>query len=282
MVRAVMTSLGRAWHWQHGEIAPFQGGVSLSDRGFRYGQHLFESLAVRKGVPLLAAEHLALLVASAKEHHFPFPRGLSAALRRFLRSLSLAEGMLRIYLTAGVGAPASPIQHPGCYLTWEPIHFPTPEEIEKGLALTCLKKPFLGSEWGVKSGNYAAHLQALQSARAAGADEGIVCNGKGQILSCTMANLLVWMPSSSRKEILLTTPPSGESVRAGAVLEWVRGRTSVVERILRPSDLLRAVALAVTNSRLGVMPVTVLDGGQLPDPSLARALAADYLRQVVA
>lgn len=267
-----------AWCWEEDEIRPCTGGIPLSDRGFRYGQHLFESIAVRHGAPLLASDHLALLAASATAHGFPFPRSLSTRLRAFLNTVSLGDGMLRIYLTAGPGAPAAPIKQAGCYLTWEPTPFPTLREVEKGYALTLLKKPYLGEGWGIKSGNYAPHLEAVQTARDAGADEGIICDGKGRILSCAMGNLIVWMSSpKSGKDLVLFTPSSVIGVRIGAVLKWVSRQTQLVEQELQMTDLRRARALAITNSRLGVMPVATLDGRSLPEISNSRELAQHYL-----
>ena len=272
----------KSWCWLAGEIRPFRGGVPLSDRGFRYGQHLFESIAIRRATPLLAAEHLEILAASAKTHGVPFSRSLGAKLWNFLNHAVLANGMLRIYLTAGSGAPASPIKDPGCYLTWEPAHFPTLEELTKGITITLLGKRFIGEGWGVKSGNYTPHIEALQAARKAGAQEGIVCDAQGRIISCAMGTLLLWIPDTrSGNKPLLCTPSPAVGARSGAVLKWVKRRTPLVEKELRVDDLGRASALAITNSRLGVMPVASLDGRQLSDPSPARALADDYLHDLL-
>jgi branched-subunit amino acid aminotransferase/4-amino-4-deoxychorismate lyase len=268
-----------AWHWESGEIAPFGGGVPLQDRGFRYGQHLFESIAIRHGAPLLAEEHLEILSASAKTRGIPFARALMARLRSFLSSITLDDGMLRLYLTAGAGAPGAPITQPGFYMTWEPTHFPTWKEIEKGYDVVLLKKTFQAEGWGIKSGNYGAHLEALQTARDEGADEGIVCDGRGKILSCAMGNLLVWMASpKSARELVICTPSSNVGARRGAVLQWISRQTpALVEQELQMTDLRRARAMAITNSRLGVMPVAMLDGRNLPELSNARELAHHYL-----
>jgi len=50
-----------------------------------------------------------------------------------------------------------------------------------------------------------------------------------------------------------------------------------VERDLRRADLERALSLAVTNSRLGVMPVSMVSGRIPTEPSLACKLAHEYL-----
>jgi branched-subunit amino acid aminotransferase/4-amino-4-deoxychorismate lyase len=264
------------WRWDGGSFTPHRGGIRLDDRGFRYGQHLFESIAVRNGIPLLAREHLTLLGESALRKRMPFPRRLATVLRSFLGQVRLTDGMIRIYLTAGAGAPGTPITAPGCYLTLEATTFPTTSAITRGYSLVTLKKPFPCAGWGEKSGNYEPHLAALTDARAVGADEGIVLDGKGRVLSCAMANLLVWIPSRSGPVPCTPHPQSGP--RPGTVLSWVRGHIRVVERDLRASDLRRATAMAVTNSRLGVMPAVFLDGAPLSDPYPARRLALDYLR----
>jgi branched-subunit amino acid aminotransferase/4-amino-4-deoxychorismate lyase len=269
-----------AWSWDGRSIIPHAEGIPLTDRGFRYGQHLFESIAVRNGEALLALEHLDLLAAATKRNGFALARPLYSALRRFVRSILLSDGMLRIYLTAGEGAPGAPIRHAGCYLTWEPAHFPTEAEVAKGFRLTVLKSPFLGTQWGEKSGNYAEHLTALTSARADSADEGIILDAKGHAISCAMSNLLVWIPISSRgnrNQSVLCTPPIARGARSGAVLGWVKKNTLVMELDLRRGHLKKAVAMAVTNSRLGVMPVSSLDGVILQDLPLSLELSHSYL-----
>lgn len=266
----------RSWHADGGGVTAHRAGIPPDDRGFRYGQHLFESLAVRHGAVLLAQEHLKSLKEAAKRNGIPCSQTLLKALESFLGSVKLADGMLRIYLTAGPGAPASPVTRPSCYLTWEEVTFPSEADIAKGYRLVTLRKFPVAEGWGEKSGNYGIHLSALGRAHANGADEGVVLDEKGRVISCAMANLLVWLPS--RTGPILCTPSPLLGARAGTVVGWVRRRMSVKERALGPADLRRAVALAVTNSRLGVMPVASLDGRQLPDRFPSLALSLDYLR----
>jgi len=273
--RKASVSAFLVWRWDGRSIVPHAEGMPLSDRGFRYGQHLFESIAIRHSQPLLVPEHLDLMAAAAKRHGFPWSRTLAAALNRFIGSIPGSDGMLRIYLTAGEGAPGAPIRHAGCYITWEPAHFPTEAEVAKGFRLTVLKRPFLGAHWGEKSGNYTEHLTALTSARADSADEGIILDAKGHAISCAMGNLIVWL--RSRNGIVLCTPPIARGAHSGAVLGWVKKNTLVMERDLRRGHLKKAVAMAVTNSRLGVMPVSSLDGVILQDPSLSLELSHSYL-----
>jgi len=268
----------RTWRLEGSSVVPFRSGVSLSDRGFRYGEHFFESLAVRRGSVLLLGEHLSNLSEAASASGWPFPKAIRTSLRSFCAETKLPDGMLRIYLTAGAGAPGVPVRKPECYLTWEETQFPSEADLARGVNLVVLKQPVnpdaWATGWGVKSGNYLPHLEALRAARSFGADEGIVLDDKGRVVSCAMGNLLFWLPS--RREPLLCTPSRG--ARSGAVLGWARQHAVVKDRLLKLPDLRRATALAVTNSRLGVMPVATLDGKTLADPTPARSLAFSYLR----
>jgi branched-subunit amino acid aminotransferase/4-amino-4-deoxychorismate lyase len=264
----------RCWRWDGETVVPHRGGVPLSDRGFRYGQHLFESIAVRGKKALLAREHLSLLGTAASRNGFPFPRLLGSALRSFLAGVRLPDGMLRIYLTAGSGAPGSPVREPSCFLAWEKTVFPSCVELDRGIRLATVRDHVAGRGWDEKSGNYLLHLAALATARAAGGDEALVLGPEGCAVSCAMGNLLVWLPAKKGFRILT----SDAGARRGAVLQWAERNAPIVRRRITTADLKKAVALAVTNSRLGVMPVASLDGGLLPDTNPARELARTYHR----
>ena len=270
----------RCWRWDSGEIIPHRGGISLQDRGFRYGEHLFESLAVRSGRVLLAGEHLVLLTKAASRNGFPMPKGLPSALRHFLseRALRLPDGMVRIYLTAGTGGPADPVMSPSCFLTWEETSFPSLPDLERGFSLVTVPgKTGLG--WGEKSGNYHAHCEALRVARSMGADEALVMDDLGRPVSCAMGNLIVWLPGAPGT--LPTTSSCESGARSGAVAGWLAKAGRVQEKDLTVRDLSKAVAMAVTNSRIGVMPVARFDGRELPDLSLPLELAGFYRKKVL-
>jgi len=264
----------RFWRWDGASVIPHRGGIPLSDRGFRYGQHLFESIAVRDGKALLAREHLCLLKESASRHGIPFTRSLALGLKSFLARIRVTDGMLRIYLTAGSGAPGTAVTEPGCYLAWEATRFPSVAELGRGIRLVTLKHPVAVRGWGEKTGNYMAHLDAIAAARASGADEAVVLGERGNVVSCAMGNLLAWIPTSSGMTLCT---PQGDA-RHGAMLRWVESSAVLKRRRLTPSDLRKAVALAVTNSRLGVMPVASLDGKPLAHSALALELSSLYLR----
>ena len=315
----------KSWSLQGDVMLSCSDGVPLSDRGFRYGQHLFETVAARGGHYLFASEHCERLAKAAQRFNFPFSKidffqnstadandsvapvlassstslytaGLRVgapcpsspaasferslfskkteeALSAFLKTTPPGDGMLRIMLTAGDGAPASPVVAPRLFAFWEETAFPCQQELKQGIALVSLDQPIGTACWGEKTGNYWEHLRALEVARAAGAAEGLVFDAAGHVISAAMANLIVWFADGS-----VVTPSQARGSRDGVVLAWVREQNpNMIERAMTRSDLSQTVAMALTNSRLGVMPVATLDEITLSHSSLALALADDYL-----
>lgn len=269
----------RVWRWDGDAVIPHRAGIPLSDRGFRYGHHLFESLAVRNGRVLLAREHIALLRDAALRGELRWPRRLGPILLGFLKRATLADGMIRIYLTAGSGSPWASPSEPACYIAWEATPFPSGEELRRGLRLVTLDDRVIGASWSEKQGHYLPHLEALAAAREAGGEEAVMIDARRRVVSGAMANLLVWMPShrdSGHGGLRICTPSEG--ARSGAVLGWVKRHATVHSCVLTLADLRRAYALALTNSRLGVMPVASLDGRPVRQSAPAMELSAAYLR----
>ena len=101
-----MKNAARAWLRCGSAWLP-DATLPLTDRGVRYGMSVFETIGLRGGRPLLLAEHLTLLAAGADTL-------LGTALPEIpLPALSSdATGVLRLYLTAGDGAPTAPVSEP--------------------------------------------------------------------------------------------------------------------------------------------------------------------------
>ncbi|MBX9577388.1 MAG: aminotransferase class IV [Chthoniobacterales bacterium] len=248
----------KSWFWQKNKMTPCSG-VPLNDRGFRYGQHLFETIAIRNGKVLFFEEHWMRLIAAAERHRFPVDAFWHQGVHDFLKRESWEDGVLRIFLTAGEGLPLSPITKPQLFLFWEEADFPSEEKFKKGIKVVSLDQPIGTISWGEKTGNYWEHLNALESARQAGAEEGLVFDREDFLISAAMANVILWLEDGG-----IVTPPRSRGARDGVMLDQVRQCfPKLMETDMRRDDLKKVVAMVVTNSRLGVMPVAMLDGRKL-------------------
>ena len=244
--------------------------VPLSDRGFRYGMSVFETLAARAGKILFLKEHLAALGAACRAAGLP-ERDLDAVAHLG----ALPDGLLRIYVTAGDGSPAVSGSEPRAFVFFEPARFPGPEEISKGVQLTYLSTPVVPVLGGWKTGNYWQNVMALAAAREKGFDETLILNIQRIVMSAAMANVF-FLKAGKWK-----TPATDTGARRGVVRAWVREMASVEETAPSLEDIREAEECFLTNSRLGIMPVSEIDGRRLPSRQSGEALAAMYRERVL-
>src|SRR4030095_2934227 len=103
-----MTS--KSWRW-NGKTYVKATSLPLTDRGFRYGMSLFESLRVSNGQPEFFEKHLMRLLSACAELGFDVSE---TAVRRAEALLSAAgmDGFARIYVTAGGGGAGPPALPP--------------------------------------------------------------------------------------------------------------------------------------------------------------------------
>jgi branched-chain amino acid aminotransferase len=79
--------------------------ISVQDRGFRFGDGVFETIAVYGGVPYQFALHMQRLAGGLADIRIRFPtESLAALCREALLRNSLREGTLRIQITRGSGS----------------------------------------------------------------------------------------------------------------------------------------------------------------------------------
>lgn len=249
----------------------FQEGaaVPVTDRGFRYGMSLFETVAVFEGRLLFWDEHVLRLRKACAAAEFAMPSVPA------FPELPGHAGMLRLYVTAGDGGPTAPAAAPRVFALFEPAEFPTAEAIARGLRLTVSRAPVASVLGGWKTGNYWPHVQAFSEAKRQGFDEAVICNMQGSVMSASMGNLFVVLGGR------VVTPPLALGARDGVVRAWVGGHIPVEESLVVVEDLETAAECFVTNSRLGVVPVSEIDGRKLPSRAAGEWLAVSYREKIL-
>ena len=204
-----MADFSQSAIWNGSEFVPC-GGIPVSDRGFRYGMALFESLAIREGQVEFLNAHLTRLDAACRQCRWPVdPVALSRA-GQWLEKLT-NPAFARIYVTAGEGGPAAPVTAPRILLFAEPRSAASMLPVR----LRLHPEPFLPLLGGLKTANYWANAEALRLALAAGYDEALLVNLRGELISACMANVFVELDGQ------WVTPPVSSGARAGVVREWV-------------------------------------------------------------
>lgn len=224
--------------------------VDLTDRGFRYGMSVFETVAVVDCRPLLLSEHLKRLARAANDCGAVLP-----VLPNF-DFTQTGSGLLRFYLTFGSGKPTAPFDG-NAYAIFEPAEVTW--KLPDARVMTCAA-PYLPRPGGWKTGNYWQNIDALATAQRAGCDEALLFNPAGMLVSASMANVFLKIGSN------WLTPTLASGARDGAVRAWAMAQTGAEETIIEIEQIHQAKACFLTNSRYGVRSVAELDGRPLENP----------------
>jgi branched-subunit amino acid aminotransferase/4-amino-4-deoxychorismate lyase len=252
--------------------------LSPWDRGFRFGDGVYETLRVHRGVVIRRREHLRrmgeglhiLELDVDPERAFP-----AADLDRLLAAAGLrtGEGRMRLYVTRGVDRgtarpPSAP--RPTLLAHVEPLPANAPPSDARPLALAVVEAAFPRPvAWsGLKSLNHLPYVLAAAEAARAGADEALLVYEE-RVKETTAANVFVVESG------VLATPPLSEGVLAGVtrdlVLELARALgLAMAERPIFQGELARAEEIFVSGSVSGIRSVAAVHGhrtlGEDPGP----------------
>jgi branched-chain amino acid aminotransferase len=256
-----VTGFGRVWI--DGEVLPeSEARVPVLDRGFLYGDSVYEVTRTFHGVPRLLDRHLDRLARSAAGLLMPVPpRGaIEAAVRDTIAAGPAGlELYVRIIVTRGggeLGLDPALADAPRLVIIARPVRVPSPEAYRDGVAVILSSRTRPAP--GLKTGNYLESVMAAAEARAAGAYESLLRDSVGRVTEGGSSNVF------SVRGGQVVTPPIAAGLLPGItrafVMELLRGDgVSVDEAPLWPVDLERADELFLTSSIRGVLPITRCD-----------------------
>jgi 4-amino-4-deoxychorismate lyase len=256
------------WVWQQGQFRETDA-IPLTDRGFRYGMSVFETIAIRRGMPMFFQEHLQRLAEACAQCRFPVP-GESLERVKELFTKGCAEGVTRVYVTAGDGVPAAPVEKCRVVVFTEERTRKFSDTHPAGYSLGIDHRRHSQLFCGLKTGNYWANIAALATANEHGKDEAVLLNDRGEIISACTANLFAVFNGK------IVTPHLGSGARNGVIREWVMKNRSVDERALTVGDLAQADEVFLTSSWLGIMTVTSLEDRVLPTKVTSSTLYDEF------
>ena len=246
--------------------------ISIFDRGFLYGDSVYEVLRTSGGRAVDLEPHLERLRRSAAmiELAMPGPDELGAAIAETLAAAGNPESYLRIIVTRGGGPITLDIrepERPSLVLIAAPLVLPPAELYSRGASLAIVgveRTSRRAVDPAVKSGNYLNNIMALAEAKRAGAYEAIMCNPDGRVAEGSTSNLFVVRGGR------VTTPPLATGILSGItrmrLIDLARAAgVTVEEGELRPDDVRGADEVFITSSIRGVMPVHQVDDGAIGD-----------------
>lgn len=267
----------------NGRCVPLnQAVVSVLDRGFLYGDGLFETLRFYGGRPFRWSQHLERLARGAAFLGVRLPIGtdeLRAQAIALVERNGNEHGLVRITLTRGVGLRGySPkgADSPTLTMTTHPAGEARPEEpLEWDLVTARFRLPVSDPIAFYKTCNKLPQILARAEADTAGAHEALLLNTEDFIVEASSSNLF-WIRGGR-----VETPPLMSGVLPGITRAVVIELTTQAgmqlrETNIRPSELVAAEGVFLTSSAVGLVMGGSLDGVQLKRNSAVIELNRRY------
>jgi branched-chain amino acid aminotransferase len=279
----------------NGEIGPAQNAsVSILDRGFLYGDSVYEVIRTYRGKLFSLTEHLERLDRSARRLAIDLPsrETLISEANRTIAAAANEESYCRIIVTRGCGPitlDPTTATRPAVIIIVKKFE-PYPDWMyEKGIKLhvsSVRRTSPQALDPAIKSGNYLNSVLALGEARQAGFDDALLLDSFGLVTEATSANIFVF------KEGCLATPLLETGLLAGVTRSIIlklasRNGIACTERKLTLDDLLGADEIMLTSTLREVMPVVQIGknsiGGKKPGPVAAnlRQLLQSHALEIV-
>ena len=238
--------------WVDGKVVPLDKfSIDPSDAGLLFGRGVWESTKTVNGAPWLWAFHLdrmkksaALLGIDLAPERLPDEK----AVRDFVRSLTSQDVTVRLNATAG--RPGQP----GMVWMSAAIQPIAPDS----LRLQSMRNPVLKGQayLTLKTFQYATRLQMGQLAHKSGFDTALLLDDAGNLLEAAHANIFLRLADG------WCTPAADGGLLPGTVRQYLLDRSPIPvrERVV-PYDALKvATEVFLTNSNVGIVPVSQIDG----------------------
>ena len=253
----------------NGKFIPLsQAKVSILDRGFCYGDALFETLRVYSGKIFQIDQHLDRLEHGAKSIFLKLPESRERIQEILYATFNRNQGsdaVIRLTVTRGEGTLGKLWQtdtSPTLSVHVRPYNAPPDEWYRNGVPISLIPNSAAkvgGVQEQIKSANYLSHILARKKAEAQNSVDGIMINEHGEVCDGTISNIFV-----VKNEALSTPAPNGY-VLAGITRQVIlkiasKMGTVCKERTMTTQDVFQGDEVFLTNTGWEILPVTRIDG----------------------
>lgn len=253
----------------NGQFVPLADAkVSILDRGFCYGDAIFETMRVYSGKIFHLDLHLDRLERGAQRIFLKLPESRDRIREILYETFNRNQGsdaVIRLTITRGEGILGKLWQDdttPTLSVYVRPYSSPPDEWYQSGVPISLI--PDSASKLGglqeqIKSANYLSHILARKQADDQNSVDGVMINEQGEICDGTISNIFV----VENEE--LSTPAVNAYVLAGVTRQVVlklasEAGTLCKERSITANDVLQADEIFLTNTGWEILPVTRVDG----------------------
>ncbi|HHT9129809.1 MAG TPA: aminodeoxychorismate lyase [Candidatus Brocadiaceae bacterium] len=263
-----------------------KGYLSTLDRGFLYGDGLFETFRTYHKNPFLIEGHVTRLSNSAKYFDIPFrytPQQIRQINEQLLARNNLEDAYVRMTLSRGVGTNGI-IPKGACNPTFviqtKPLSVYPASLYETGMSLitSSIRRSTSCPLSKHKTLNFLANYLIKKESIGKGAHDAIILNTDNYVAECAVSNIFI-----VEKDTVIT--PSLEAnilpgITRKVILEICNENgIRTLEELFGLERVLSADEVFLTNSLMEVMPVSKIDGqpiGRLIPGTMTKLLDEKY------
>lgn len=270
----------------NGKLVPLDEiSISPLDRGFIFGDGVYEVIPVYDGVPLHAREHFERLQRSMDEIRLRNPHTVDEWIAETHALLAHHPGEQSVYIQVTRGAPKKRDHvipkglEPTVFMMCYPLASPSKDAVENGVA--CVTSPdFRWEKCHIKSTSLLGNVLARQVSADVGATETILLRD-GFLTEASASNVFVV------RDGVVAAPPRDNLILLGITYELLTrlaadGALKLEIRPIGEAELRAADEVWLSSSTKEVLAVTTLDGRPVgtgkPGPVFRRmhSLYQDY------
>jgi 4-amino-4-deoxychorismate lyase len=251
-------------HWVNGSSG---AAISTLDRGFRYGDSLFETLRVCGGEYHLLSYHLQRLERGCRVLDIPWTEGRIreslAQGRQYLHASGVEDACARLTVSRGEGGQGygGSSGQPTVSLNLTTPGLAWGEALPPARLIRCetvlAEQPCLA---GIKHGNRLEQVLGAREVQGAGADEGFMLNQRGEIICAVSANVFALFGDTLMTPVLDACGVEG-TVRRLIIEELAPTLgISVSQQAISWADLQQADEVFLTNALIGIRSVAECPG----------------------
>lgn len=276
--------------------------VSPLNRGFLYGDAIYEVWRTYEGVIFAWEEHLGRLEASARALYLALPWTRAELFEQIARTVAAyrqrttfaGDVYIRLQISRGagpIGLDVALADAPEFVMLVQPCPALPAAKLRDGLRLSTAvelrRNPIESLSPAWKTGNYLNNLLGLREARARGADDVVMLNLRGEVTEAATSNICFVRDGG------VLTPPLAAGILSGITRSVLLTRVApaagvaVREAALAPADFAGMAECFLVATTRDVTPVVAIDGVKFrvaADTVTARLKAAfgGYAREYAA
>ena len=240
-----------------------KANISVLDRGFTYGDGLFETMRVYSGKIFRLEHHLDRLFQSARSILIELPitrNEIRSAIYAAIKLNGLSNSIVRLTVTRGEldsGVNVDYSSPPTIVILVKPVKAISKKTYKEGIGIKLYKKSAIrtqGISNKIKSCNYLSNIILRENALKENFFEAILLDHNHNVTEGTISNIFII------KNNQLKTPITNEFVLSGIIRQAIldlclENNIPFKEDLITERELYEADELFLTNSAIEILPV---------------------------